>query len=457
MSRAFESLRRFYLGAYYPIFSALLILLGHATGAEVPFAAILLLSMVPAFFLCNDIRFAVLPLLCLIFTVSAKDYKPHDTGFDERYLNAPVLITAGIVLAIVFASLVIFAVRNAAQRNPFPKNGSLFGLLAFSLALLLNGLFSSNYILKNLLFGAIIALTLLGVYWLFASYLRFDSHSTDYLMYCLVIAALLIAAELILAYFTTVRFENGEIVKGSVVLGWGVWTTIGGMLAFLMPACFYFAASHRHGWIGFVLGLFVYFCILLSQSRGALLFGSLVLALCLLYLCIRGKNRKQNRIFTAILAFGAIAFCLLFSEKIFSLVGNFLSYGFGDNGRFDMWKIGFGHFCDHPIFGSGFYDSYTTSEWERTFDSYLYHNTAVQLFGSMGLVGVALYAYHRFCTVRLVLRHPTVGKTFFAICIFSLLICSLLDVLLFKIYPSLFYSMMLVFMDHDREACSTLP
>ena len=215
MSRAFESLRRFYLGAYYPIFSALLILLGHATGAEVPFAAILLLSMVPAFFLCNDIRFAVLPLLCLIFTVSAKDYKPHDTGFDERYLNAPVLITAGIVLAIVLVSLVIFAVRNAAQRNSFPKNGSLFGLLAFSLALLLNGLFSSNYILKNLLFGAIIALTLLGVYWLFASYLRFDRHSTDYLMYCLVIAALLIAAELILAYFTTVRFENGEIVNAT--------------------------------------------------------------------------------------------------------------------------------------------------------------------------------------------------------------------------------------------------
>lgn len=441
----------FYLGKYYPLLAAAMVFLGHALGLEMIFLSLVLLSIVPACLLCDDFKFAVAPFLYMIFTVSARGYSPSDTGYAERYLNLPTLIVTGVSVAVTVAAIVIFAVRHWKSGNAFSRHGILEGLVIFCGAMMLNGLFSPNYTPMNLFFSGVIAAILLAVYVLFSRLVHFDGQSMGYLMYCLVIAGLLIAAELILAYLTTVQFEGGEIVKGSVVLGWGVWTTIGGMLAFLMPTCFYFAASHRRGWIGYLVGLFLYVCILLSQSRGALLFGSLGLALCMIYLCFKGKNRKQNRIFTlAIFLLGAVG-CLLLADKLISLVQNFLQYGFGDNGRFEIWKIGMNHFLENPVFGSGFYDSYTTEEWERIIDPYLYHNTVVQLFGSMGLVGVLAYAYHRFCTVRLVWRCPTEGNIFLAIAILMLLLFSLLDVLFFKMYPSIFYAVMLAFMQRDGE------
>lgn len=445
MNTHIDSLRNFYNGKYYPLFAALLIFLGHALGQEIVFGALLLLSIIPACFVCRDLRFAVIPFLCTVFIVSAKGYSPNDTGYD-RFLKPVVLIPLICILVLLIAALVYFIVRNRKLTNAFPRDQVFISLAVFCGTLFFNGIFSSQYTPKNLFFAFAMSLSLVAVYVLFALYYRFDKTSNDHLMYCLVISAFLIIAELFWAYCTTVQFENGEIVKGSVVLGWGVWTNIGGMLAFLLPACFYFAANHRHGWIGFLLGFIDFFCIVLSQSRGALVVGAVVLLLCLVYLCLCGKNRKRNRIFTLVIAIGGIAFCVLFAEKMLGLVNNFLQYGFGDNGRFDLWKTGIAHFLDYPVFGSGFYDSYVNEAWDMPIYPYLYHNTLVQMLGAAGIVGFLAYAYHRFCAVKLVLRRPNPAKTFFGLCILTLLAFSLLDVLFFKTYPTIYYSLMLLFM-----------
>ncbi len=269
-------------------------------------------------------------------------------------------------------------------------------------------------------------------------------------MYCLVLSGLLIAAELIFAYFTTVQFENGQIVKGSVVLGWGVWTNIGGMLSFLMPACFYFAYSHRRGWIGFLLGLLEYFCIVLSQSRGALLVGTLILALCLITLCLRGENKRLNRYFTLGIAIVGILAVIFLSEKLLNLIRNFMELGFADNGRFGMWSMGWNHFLENPLFGSGFYDSYLNEEWDMGISPYLYHNTVIQLLGASGVLGFLAYLYHRVMTVRLVIKRPNYGKIFLAFSVLSLLLFSLTDVLFFRTYPTIFYAFMLLFMEQSE-------
>jgi O-antigen ligase len=82
---------------------------------------------------------------------------------------------------------------------------------------------------------------------------------------------------------------------------------------------------------------------------------------------------------------------------------------------------------------------------------YLYHNTPVQLLGSLGIVGTLSYAYHRFLTLRLVFKKPSAGKTFLGICILGLLLFSLTDVLFFKTYPTIIYSLMLLFMDRSNS------
>ncbi len=444
-----DSFRSFYNSKIYPVIVAVLIFLGHAAGQELIFGAILAITLIPALVVARDLRFAILPFLCAIFIVSVHDYTPNDTGY-ERYLSAPFLIGMSVIAVLLVAALVWFIVRNRTLINPFPKKGMFWSMLPFCAALLINGAFSENYTVSNLFYALATVASLLGVYSLFVLYVRFDRKTLEYFMFCLVVAGLLIVAELLFAYCTTVQFENGQIVKGSIVLGWGVWTNIGGMLSFLMPACFYFAHSHRRGWIGYLLGLFFYFCIVLSQSRGALLVGSAVLALCLLYLCLSGKNRRRNRIITlALVLCGAIGVVLL-SSKLIALVQNFMSFGFADNGRFEKWSTGFGHFLDYPVLGSGFYDSYVDLAWDMGVYPYLYHNTVIQLLGATGIVGFLTYLYHRVQTLRLALTRRNAGKSFLALCILSLLLFSMTDVLLFKTYPTIYYALMLLFMEKSE-------
>lgn len=446
MNRIKPSLRRFYQTAYYPLLVVGLAFLGHVTGQEFLFIGLIICSLIPALLFAKDARFAVMPILSILFTISKKDYVPGDTGYSERFLNTGVLIFAGVLACLLIPSLIYFFVSNRKTVNKPATHGIWQGCAIFCAAMFFNGLFSKNYEIRNVIYVLLVSACLLAVYFLFALYMNFDRTSIDYLMYCFVLAGLLISCELIAAYFTTATLGD----KGSVVLGWGIWTAIGGMLVFLMPACFYFAASHQHGWIGFGLGLFEFFCIFLSQSRGALLFGAMGLGLCFLYLFFRGRNRKQNRIFILLLAGMGLVGAILLKDKIFEVLKNLTDLG--DNGRKAIWEIGWNNFTKYPIFGSGFYDSFVDPAFEHGFDPYLYHNTVIQMLGACGLVGFLAYAYHRIQTVRLVFTKMNPCKIFLGIALLAFLSFNLLDVLFFKFYPSFFYALMLLCMEKS-ELC----
>lgn len=450
MEQFFHTLRAFYHGRVYPILVAALIFVGHSTELEVLFGGLMLLTLIGGCLVCHDLRFAITPFLCTIFAV-AINHSPNVPNYSRYYLEPTVLTTLVILIVLLIGALIFFAIRNRALAARPKRGGAWVGMATFCAALCFNGLFSHNYVIHNFFYVCSFLLSMLAVYLLFSAYVLFDRDTLEYFMYCLVVSVMLIAAELVFAYLTTVRFVEGEVVKESVVLGWGVWTAIGGMLAMLMPSCFYFAASHKRGFVGYLLGFFVYFCILLSQSRGALLVGSVLLVLCLASLCLWGENKKRNRIYTAVLLCLGVLGGLFLREQLMGLLQNFLTYGFGDNGRFEKWKIGWGHFLANPVFGSGFYEFNNEAEWAKDVYPYLYHNTLIQLLGATGIFGFVAYLYHRYTTWRLVLHRPSIYKTFLGIGILGLLLFSLLDVLFFNTYPTIFYSLMLLFMERSEE------
>ena len=463
LCRLRDRLRLFFGSRWYIALVAVLILLGHTTVSvggrpllggyqEFLFGGLMVLSLCAACFVCCDLRFLIMPVISFIFLVPL-EHSPN-VPYHSRFYIEPLPLTLLIVLAVLLIGcLVWFCVRNRhiAKRVPYARPVFL-SMAVFCGALFLNGAFSSYYTVADTVYPVSFALSLLLIYALFAAYTRFDDTAFDYFMSCLVGAGLLICAELLLAYLTGgVRFEDGRVVKESVMLGWGVWTAIGGMLAFLMPACFYFAYAHRRGWIFFLLGLLEYGCILLSQSRGGLLAGSAVLALCLLRLCLGGPNRRQNRIFTAVLAAAGLGVAALFSRPLIGVVQNYLASGLDDNGRFDLWRRGWENFLDYPVFGAGFYNSLINEDWPKEVYPYLYHNTVIQLMASGGVVALGAYLWHRFCTLRLALHRPNVRKTFLALGILALLLFSLLDVLFFNTYPTIIYALMLLCMEKSAD------
>ena len=443
-----EKIRNFYGGKLYPVLVALLIFLGHSFELELAFGVLMFLTVIIGCLFCNDLRFAITPFMCTIFIV-AINHSPNVPNYSRYYLEPHVLTVIIVTAVLVLASFLYFAIRNRHAMTSIPKRSMFWSMAILCFVISFNGILNKGYTLYNFFYVTSFYLSLLLVYWFFAAYINFDSRKIyDYFMYCLVVTGLLICSELMYAYFTTMRFdEAGKIIKESVLLGWGVWTAIGGMIAMLMPACFYFAASHRFGWIGFFLGFFMYFCILVSQARGALLFGSVSLLLCLITLFFFGKQRKRNRVLIIAILILGVAGGIFLREKILSLISNFLANGFGDNGRFELWEIGWKHFTEYPIFGSGFYDSFINEEWLKDVYPYLYHNTVIQFLAACGVLGLCAYLFHRISTLVLVLRRPSLYKTFMGIGIFGLLAVSLLDVLFFNTYPTIIYSLMLLFMD----------
>lgn len=447
MTNRMDSLRNFYRGIWYPIFVAVLVFTGHATGWDIQFASLVLLTAVPGLLILHDSNFLFAPFSMLTFTVTARyyDFETADYHYD-RFLQKPwfALFLASVGIALL--SIIVFMTRNRRSVNRLKQPWIFLSLLILCGVMLFNGAFNPLYTPKNLVVVLVFASSTIFVYLLFALYGDFDASFLDRFFSCLVVTGILVLLELLFAYLTRVRFADGTIVKESVVVGWGVWTSIGGMLAFLLPAPFYFARQRRNGWVFYLIGVAMFLGTLFSQSRGALLVGGAVFLMCLILVCSGGPNCKQNRIFTAVIVALFAVGALLLSRRLGALIQNFLNYGFGDNGRFELWKAGWHHFLKYPVFGSGFYDSFE-GDWNFVLSPYLYHNTLIQMLGSCGAVGLLAYLWHRVLTVRMVFRNRSIPKFFFGVCLLGLLLFSLIDVLFFKIYSTMIYAMILVQME----------
>lgn len=459
-----KRLRAFYASKRYILAVSALVLMGHTTlyvddrmlfggYQEFVFGGLMLLLAALGCYVSCDLRFLMMPFMAFILLIPL-EHSPN-VPYYSRFYTEPIPLTLTAILALVFLfSIGWFVFRHYGNRNPIAWRGKAFlGMAVFCGGLLFNGFFSRHYTFADTLYPISFLLSLLLVYVLFAAFVRFDAGTMEYFMTCLLSLGMIICAELLLGYLSgSIRLdESGAVVKESVMLGWGIWTAIGGMLAFLMPACFWFAHSHPRGWLYFGLGLLEYVCIILSQSRGALLFGTVVLALCLWVLVTSGKNRRENRILIGCLAVLGLALTVLLWDKLSAIFQNYLAYGFDDNGRYEKWRIGWNYFRGDPIFGAGFYAPFDYGGWLKDVYPYLYHNTPIQLLASCGLVGLTAYLYHRACTVSMVCKNRTPYKTFLGISILGLVSFSLLDVLFFNTYPTIIYSLMLLFMEKSDE------
>lgn len=453
MKTKLDLLRDFYNSKWYALFVTLLAFLSHLTGYDYACFLVMTVTLIAGCFIAYDFRFAIMPFLCTVCFVTV-EHTPNIPNYSDYYVQPLQLTTLIVSFSLILIGFVIFIIRNRRRANSLSWKGSFSGLAILCAALCLNGIFNASYGIENLFYALSFPLTLLITFVLYALFVRFEDGAFDHFMYCLVMAGMLIVAQLLLAYATgIVQYdENGTIIKESVILGWAVWNSFGGLLTILIPACFYFAATHRYGWIFYGLGLLEFFAAVLSQSRTATLVGAGIVVLCIGTVCFFGRNRKLNRWITlGLIVIGALGVFVLWN-KIIGIFQNFINYGFDDNGRFERWQAGIDKFIAHPIFGAGFYDSgILDTSWEIRVYPYLYHNTIIQMMGSAGVIGLLAYLWHRFCTIRMVFRKPNLYKTFLGFCILALLAFGMLDVLFFITYPLFYYSLMLLFMEKSGE------
>ena len=434
--------RRFFDSRGYIALVTLCLFLGHATAKEVPFAIFVAALTFLGFLVAESLRFLLPPLLggvCIV-SVAHTPYLPTESDYFQSGARPAVILIGSLFL---LSGLTVFLVRRWRDAVPLSSLSLRWGFLAFFAALLFAGLGQENAP-RNLAFGAGIGASFFVVYLLFGLFHPKTRENAEHFMFVLLCVGLLVAAELLLLYLRSVTFSHGLPDQGSILIGWGTWTHIGAMLTMCLPAPFCLAREAGRGYPLYLLaGGVITAALLFSASRAAWLYGGGILFLSLLLLCLGGKNRKRSRLLVGLLLFGGAVALLLLLPGVIAFLRAFVGFGDGDNGRFALWRTAVDAFRDAPLFGKGFFDSSITLPFPQILP-YLYHNTVLQMLGSAGGVGLALYLFHRALTVRLLWRRRRSALSCFLLLVpLALVLVSLTDEHIFHVYPAFFYTVAL--------------
>ena len=442
-------LSKFINGYSYPVFIALVVLLGHTFSIEIFSFYLIVLSAIFGMFVCNnDLRFLVSPVLMIVFCVSEKS---SNLGAGKLFHNSS-LIQIFIIASLFAVSLIAYLLikRKSLNTSNLLKSRMFYAFIVFSVGIALNGLFVKEaFSFSNFLYALAIIGSLLGIFVAFYVTIDFSKDFKKYLVFVLYIASLVVLLEFITLFLNgQVKFSDGKIIKESVITGWGIWNNIGCMLTMLLPIHFYLASfAKKFGFVFYFTGVISYFAIALSLSRSSLLVSTILIAICIIFSCFYGKNKLINKIITLLFIILGITFVILFWNKIATVLNDYLVRGFSDNGRFKIYITGLFKYFEYPIFGTGFF-SYATHQ--SGWLPFGYHNTIIQMLASCGTVGMAAYIYHRYKTIQICYQKRSAQNFPLYLCLLGLLLTSLLDVHFFNIYPAFYYSIILLAIEKSK-------
>ncbi|MBQ4510880.1 MAG: O-antigen ligase family protein [Clostridia bacterium] len=433
---------------YYSIICALIVFISHTFGLELLAIISIGLSVSLGLLFSSSLNFVLVPALTIFFTLSEK----NSFNGQGKFYSFGSLFTVSVVVAIFIGCLIYHLINNRKDyyyKHAF-KSPLFYGILILSISFLLNNfIYKERFFWKDLGFSIALVIAYLGVFLLLYVGLKFDEKLKSNIVFALFIASMVVTLEFYSLFVTgQIKFTDGEIVKESIVTGWGIWNTIGCYLSMLLPIHFYLASFvKRYGFIFYGTGLISYLAIVLSLSRSSLLAGTFVLGISVIVSCFFGENKKVNRIITSVLFVCAIGGIILMWDKIANVLGDYLERGLDDNGRFEIYATGWKKFLSHPVFGCGFYNSHHINEVGLPFG---YHNTIVQMMASCGVIGLLAYLYHRYQTVALFIKQRCVKNFYLMLCICALLITSLLDIHMFSLYPTLYYILILITIEKTK-------
>jgi len=185
------------------------------------------------------------------------------------------------------------------------------------------------------------------------------------------------------------------------------------MLMLAMPFVFYMSVK-RTSYL--VLGFIVYGCILLSGSRGGMLFGGIELLICIVTLIVVDKRKRKINL--VILAGIMIACVFAMSDVIFLLSKTFERFqSKGENRiRYGLYKRAIEDFKSNPITGRGIgYMGNRDIHKSAKFALCWYHSSVFQIIGSFGIIGIIAYVNQYINRLKIFLQNR---KNFFNITVF---------------------------------------
>ena len=281
-------------------------------------------------------------------------------------------------------------------RRPFTKGRFTYPLIAVSAALILGGCGSISmeeyFNPVSLYYTLGLGPAMLILYLLARSRLanerKYDR--TERLAEILYAAGLIVVITIIVFY--AANFE--KFLERRSVLFYKPRNYATSVLLMCMPMCCLMVKRSNLHLIG--MGL-MYAAMILSGSRSGLLFGTMLLVICAVYIYVKNKDsRRLYRCIALILAVPVCFFAVKYVPELYSsrlVNGNFIS---GDETRVAYIRLGTANFLSNPVFGIGIGNIKDIEVFKAIVPGCIvfYHNMVIQVISSMGILGIAAYGWH---------------------------------------------------------------
>ncbi len=351
----------------------------------------------------NNFKYAIPAILVLLFS--------YNNGFDIDHFPFEIVIPVVLFVGFIFW----YTIKNFKKSYlSYPKTciGMLILSVGFIIPIFWSKAVGNNTVLYIMYFSWLLY-TLL--YLLLCCNLKKDCFRI--VVFTLSWLSVLITYELVIS---AIRFHidnpDESILDFWAYIGWGLCNEAGIMLCFLMPFVFYEFFKSKTMSMS-LISLFKIFLliggILVTTSRGSILFGGLeAISLFILSLILKYDNKKMKLLFSflAISLIVSVAMVFINRTSILEDVINIVfHYKFTANGRDLIWKAGKEFYLSSPltiILGSGIVSEITELSVyggvQNTFN--VYHNTILEVLVSAGIPGLIGLCIHLFEKYKMLIK-----------------------------------------------------
>lgn len=203
---------------------------------------------------------------------------------------------------------------------------------------------------------------------------------------------------IITGYIKLAYLFNSNFYLFSMNFQWG--NNLSNALLLSMPFAFYLSTRKKYSVLYFIIGIFEYLALILSLSRGGIIFGTLMFPLIVIAtLVIAKKDRKILLITLLVMVAAIITLSIILLTPIFYNLTDNIAISDGES-RILMYKLAWENFLAHPIFGTGLAYNPKLYYFPQAMCIYWYHSTFFQIIASLGIVGLLAYGIQSFYRIR---------------------------------------------------------
>lgn len=449
-------LGEFFRSPMYCVLIVALMLISELFAVELAvFYCMLLLTAIG--FLLTEETVCGLPVACCAYmTIALKNNPikhPETTIFAQPVFMVQLFFIVGVLALLVVVKFAMYLIARDG-RVPWPR---LFGGLAvLGAAYVLGGACSSHYSAGTALFGAGQFLSLSLLYVFFSCTVDFKTLPRFYLPALFTLIGCAMCAEIADMYIANHVFSAATVDRGLLYTGWGVYNNVACVMAMCISAPAYFAVKkQRWGWVFTALAALFYVATCFTQSRGGILFGTVVALCCAAYILIAsGRYRRQHIAVCIFVVLAGLVFMCICRDLFETIFRSVLDKGADPSYRDTLYARCWEAYLGCPYFGVGFYDTpgFTFVTGAYHFMPPRSHDTYIQLLASCGTLGLAAYLIHRADTLVLLLRRRSHEKVFVLFSIAALMLTSIVDCNFFNFGPGIIYSILLAYAEwEDRR------